>query len=87
MSATQRADLPIGVYVQVSDEVVFDTTIYPGDDLVTLAVGGAGGAGLVLFAERPGLVRLVDALTQALAELDRRGADVAGKGPGSAVAA
>lgn len=64
------ADAPVVIGVHLYERTPFTWTVPHGERRVVLHVEGANSARISLFTRRPDLVRLIEAATAALAELD-----------------
>lgn len=62
--------MSVVVSVHLRDETAIRQTIHPDHNRVVLALSGSTGVQVDLFASRKNLVRLRDALTTALTDLD-----------------
>jgi hypothetical protein len=63
------------VSAHIAASTGIELTVYPGEDRVTVSLEGSGLTDVTLFADRLELVRLRDALSAALTDLDaQRGA-------------
>lgn len=76
----------VSVAVHVYETSTIDSTVHPGEGRATVQVDGSGGA-VTVYAKRADLVRLRDALTEVVAELDaaraRLAAELAGEPTGA----
>ncbi|WP_219414862.1 hypothetical protein [Pseudonocardia nigra] len=75
------AELSVFVSAHVEARTEIRARIHPRENRVVIRLLGAGLCEVGLFTDRPELVRLRDALTDALAELDEQQAAFAAQTP------
>ncbi|GAA1187495.1 hypothetical protein [Pseudonocardia alaniniphila] len=71
MSSAERR-MTVIVSAHVNPTTAIDYTVYPAENRATVSLEGSGLTNVTLFAERPELVRLRDALAALVAELDEK---------------
>jgi hypothetical protein len=65
------------VSAHIAASTGIDSTVYPAQNRVTVSLEGSGLTDVTLFADRPELVRLRDALSAVLTDLDEQRAALA----------